>query len=86
MKIVLFLLCSTTTLLRSHLISGERNLKLWVWLLSYQLTLVQVKVDPIDFLHVNLFSNKQRIYAMWFLLSDQKASITEHLFSVDSSN
>lgn len=48
-KLSCFFLCSTTTLLRSHLTSGEPNLKLWVWLLSYQLILVQVKANSISF-------------------------------------
>lgn len=82
---ILFLFCSTTTLLRSHLISGEPNLKLWVWLLSYQLTLVQVN-KLLIFFACQTISNKQETYAMRFLVSDQKASLTKHLFSVDSGN
>lgn len=54
-KMILFLFCSTTTLLRSHLTSGEPNLKLWVWLLSYQLTLVQVKINCWFFCMSNSF-------------------------------
>lgn len=51
--------CSTITLLRSHQISGEPNLKLQAWLRSYQPISVQVKFNLELFPSFQFFLTKQ---------------------------
>lgn len=43
--------------------------------------------SKLDFFACQFLSNKQETYTMrFFFASDQKASLTKHLFSVDSGN